>query len=127
MTTIVYLLLAIIVIFIISRVMKTEQKIDACTKMLATLAFGLLLGAGYYFITNNNDNSKPEKAVVDKATASNPTLSHVLFTIPSNTSEEIEDKATYEVMGQETKCDTVAKSIGKPNKVRNLPEIVNDS
>ena len=127
MSTIIYLLLAIIIIFVISRVMKTEQRIDACTRMLTTLALGLLLGAGYYFITNNNDNSKPEKAVVDKATASNPTLSHVLFTIPSNTSEEIEDKATYEVMGQEAKCDTVAKSIGKPNKVRNLPEIVNDS
>lgn len=127
MSTIIYLLLAIIIIFIISRVMKTEQKIDACTRMLTTLALGLLLGAGYYFITNSDDNSKPEKAVVDKATAPNPTLSYVLFTIPSNNYQEIENKATYKVMGKEMESDTVVESIGTPNKVLNLPEIVNDS
>ena len=127
MSTIIYLLLAIIVIFIISRVMKTEQKIDACTRMLTTLALGLLLGAGYYFITNSDYNSKSEKAVVDKATAPNPTLSYVLFTIPSNNYQEIENKATYKVMGKEMESDTVVKSIGTPNKVLNLPEIVNDS
>ena len=67
------------------------------------------------------------KRVVDKATAPNPTLSYVLFTIPSNNYQEIENKATYKVMGKEMESDIVAKSIGTPNKVLNLPEIVNDS
>lgn len=69
MSTFIYLLLAFVVLFIISRVMPTENRIDAFTKYLGTLACGLLLGAGAHYYFNIE---QPEKAVV-VTTSSIPT------------------------------------------------------
>lgn len=60
-TTFVLLLVSFIVLFIISRVMGGENKIDTFAKYLGMLAFGLLLGAGAEHYINAK---QPEKAVV---------------------------------------------------------------
>lgn len=62
MTTIfTYLLIAFLVLFIISRVMNKDNRIDAFAKYLGCLACGLLLGAGAYHYFGD---TQPEKSVV---------------------------------------------------------------
>lgn len=60
MSTFIYLLLAFVVLFIISRVMPTENRIDNFAKYLGTLAFGLLLGAGAQYYLNAEQPEKTE-------------------------------------------------------------------
>lgn len=69
MSTFIYLLLAFVVLFIISRVMPTENHIDAFTKYLGALACGLLLGAGAHYYLHIE---QPENPVV-VTTSSTPT------------------------------------------------------
>ena len=68
-TTFVLLLVAFIILFIISRVMGGDNKIDTFAKYLGMLAVGLLLGAGAQHYLNVE---QPEKAAV-VTTSSIPT------------------------------------------------------
>lgn len=62
MTTIfIYLLIAFLVLFVISRVMNKDNRIDAFAKYLGCLACGLLLGAGAYHYFGD---TQPENSVV---------------------------------------------------------------
>lgn len=119
--TLIYLLSAFIVIFIISRLMKTN-KIDAFTRMLSMLGIGLLLGAASSYIVKSI-STDVEKAVVG-ITASSPMQSSLHSPVVESVCN------TDEIAGQDTIIEVgtvVPETEGTPCKLTNLSEIQDDS
>ena len=116
MSTFIYLLLAFVVLFIISRVMPTENRIDAFTKYLGTLACGLLLGAGahHYF----NSGEQPEKTVVT-TTSSTPTQQVSGFYTANNNTTVSQEPIERDILVVETE--------GNLAQQRRIVEIEDDS
>lgn len=115
-TLFVYLLIAFVVLFIISRVMGKENRIDAFTKYLGCLACGLLLGAGAYHYFSE---TQPENSVV-VATDSTPTHQVDSYYITNNDNTDVSQESI--------ECDTVATETegALAQKVGNV-EIEDDS
>ena len=82
-TTFVLLLVSFIVLFIISRVMGGDNKIDTFAKYLGMLAFGLLLGAGAHHSLNNDE--QPEKTVVTTISSTPTQQVSGIYTSNNNT------------------------------------------
>ena len=115
-TIFVYLLLAFMVLFIISRVMNKNNRIDAFAKYLGCLACGLLLGAGAYHYFGD---VQPEKAVV-VTTGSTPT-----YQIDSCCmAEDDNTDMSQELIERDT---VVIETEGKPAQTVGNVEIEDDS
>lgn len=91
-TMFVYLLIAFLVLFIISRVMHDNNRIDAFAKYLGCLACGLLLGAGAYHYFND---VQPEKTTVI-TTDSTPTCQVSSYYMAANNNTDMSQEPIVE-------------------------------
>lgn len=115
-TTFVLLLVSFIVLFIISRVMGGDNKIDTFAKYLGMLAFGLLLGAGAHHYLKNGE--QPEKTVVT-TTSSIPTQQVSGIYTTNNNTVVSQDKIERDIVVVETE--------GNLAQQRRIVEIEDDS
>lgn len=116
MTTFIYLLIAFVVLFIISRVMNSENRIDNFAKYLGMLACGLLLGAGaqYYF-----NAEQPEKTEV---VTTSPIPTHQVDAVVNSTNTNT--VASQELIGRDI---VVIESEGDLAQKERIVEIEDDS
>lgn len=115
MPTFIYLLIAFVVLFIISRVMPTDNRIDAFAKYLGTLACGLLLGAGAHYYINVE---QPEKTVV-VTTSSIPTHQVGAYISTNKNTVVSQDTIERDIVVPETEGDLAQQ--------RRIVEIEDDS
>lgn len=115
-TTFVLLLVSFMILFIMSRVMGGENKIDTFAKYLGMLAFGLLLGAGAHHYFNNGE--QPEKAVVT-TTSSIPTQQVSGFYTTSTNTTVSQEPIERDILVVETE--------GNLAQQRRIVEIEDDS
>jgi uncharacterized membrane protein YbjE (DUF340 family) len=120
MSTLITLLLALVVLYIISRMMP-HNKIDAYTKMLTVLVFGLLLGAGCRKVVDSIEHT--DKNAVETV-ASSPMQSSSYSPVVGSVCD------TIELAGQDTEIEggtIVSEAEGDPNKVLTETDIIDDS
>lgn len=115
-TTFVLLLVSFIILFIMSRVMGGDNKIDTFAKYLGMLAFGLLLGAGAHHYFNNDE--QPEKTVVT-AISSTPTQQVSGMYTTKNSTAVSQESIERDILVVETEGNLVQQ--------RKIVEIEDDS